>query len=277
MASEAAALAEAPLRGQRLVLTRAENQLGEARRLFEAAGAEVLDLPALVIVPPDHWGPLDDALAELDSFHWLVFSSANGVEALEQRLRQLGSGLAQRPRGLRIAAVGRKTAQLLAELGAAADFVPPDFVAESLLEHFPVGVWGQRILLPRVQSGGRTLLAEAFGEAGARVVEVAAYNSICPNNMPEATAIALEQCSVRAICFSSGKTVSHSLQLLQQRFGDHWQQLMEGVAIVSIGPQTSNSCRQLLGRVSAEASPHSLEGLVDACVRALGEAAAAQS
>ena len=73
------------LSGHTIAVTRAEQQLGEARRLFERAGAEVLDLPALVIGPPDTWGPLDDALTELEDFHWLVVSSSNGVEAVEQR------------------------------------------------------------------------------------------------------------------------------------------------------------------------------------------------
>ena len=122
----------------------------------------MLGLPGRIVGTPEEWGPLDEALAELDSFHLLVISSANGAEALEQRLQRLGSSLANRPRGLRIAAVGRKTARCLEALGAAADFVPPDFVADSLLENFPVGVWGQRILLPRVQSGGRTLLARSL-------------------------------------------------------------------------------------------------------------------
>ena len=71
-----------------MVVPRAAEQQGEARELLEAKGAKVLDLPALVIVPPDNWGPLDDALADLDNFHWLVFSSANGVLAVEQRLQR---------------------------------------------------------------------------------------------------------------------------------------------------------------------------------------------
>lgn len=128
----------------------------------------MVDLPALVIGPPEDWGPLDDALDELEDFHWLIFSSANGVEAVQQRLTKRGGSLAHRPAGLKIAAVGRKTATCLQGLGAAADFVPPRFLADSLLEHFPQSGWGLRLLLPRVQSGGRTLLAEAFGEAGAR-------------------------------------------------------------------------------------------------------------
>lgn len=254
-----------PLHGHRIAVTRAEQQLGEARRLFEQAGATVLDLPALVIGPPDSWGPLDDALAELEDFHWMIVSSANGVEAVEARLQQQGRSLAGRPASLKIAAVGRKTAASLEALGAPADFVPPDFVADSLIEHFPVSGWGQRLLLPRVQSGGRTLLAEAFGEAGARVVEVPAYESRCPEALPAATAAALAAGSVGAITFSSGKTVRHTAQLLERQFGSAWSERLASVALVSIGPQTSRTCRELLGRVDAEANPYDLDGLVAAC------------
>ena len=258
-----------PLQGRTVAVTRAEQQLGEARRLFEQAGATVLDLPALVIGPPDEWGPLDDALAELEDFHWLVLSSSNGVDAVEERLQRRGGSLAGRPRSLKIAAVGRKTAARLEALGAPADFVPPQFVADSLIDHFPVSGWGLRLLLPRVQSGGRTVLAEAFGEAGARVVEVAAYESRCPANLPAATAAALAAGTVDAITFSSGKTVQHTAQLLELQFGAAWQEPLQRVALVSIGPQTSHTCRALLGRVDAEADPHDLDGLVAACDQAL--------
>jgi uroporphyrinogen-III synthase len=252
-----------------VAVTRAETQLGEARRLFELAGASVLDLPALVVTPPDTWGPLDDALAELEDFHWLVFSSGNGVEAVEQRLQLRGRCLARRPRSLRIAAVGRKTAAQLEAIGAPADFIPPRFVADSLLEHFPVSGWGLRLLLPRVQSGGRTLLAEAFAEAGARVVEVAAYETRCPEALPTKAVAALAHGRLDAITFSSAKTVSHTAQLLERAFGASWQGQLEDVALISIGPQTSERLRSTLGRVDGEADPHDLEGLVQACGRAL--------
>ncbi|QEY32916.1 uroporphyrinogen-III synthase [Synechococcus sp. RSCCF101] len=249
-------------------VTRAAGQLSQARRLFEAAGADVLDLPALEIGPPDSWGPLDDALAEWDQFHWILFSSANGVEAVEARLARQGRSLSRRPRGLRLAAVGRRTAEVLEAQGAAADFVPADFVADSLIDTFPVSGFGLRMLLPRVQSGGRTLLAEAFGEAGARVVEVAAYESRCPRAWPEATVTVLREGALAAITFSSGKTVRHSVALLQQHFGEHWREPLRDTALVSIGPQTSRTCRELLGEPDAEADPHDLNGLLAACRRA---------
>ena len=257
------------LSGRTVVVTRAAEQQGEGRKLLEALGARVLDLPALVIGPPDQWGPLDDALADLESFHWLVFSSANGVQAVEDRLHRQGRSLARRPQSLKIASVGRKTARLLSELGTEVDFIPPDFVADSLIEHFPVSGWGLNMLLPRVQSGGRTVLADAFGEAGVRVVEVAAYESRCPDGMPEATAAALCAGDVDAIAFSSGKTVQHTAQLLAQQFGNQWRDQLLGIKLISIGPQTSRHCLDCFGRVDGEADPHDLDGLVRCCVQSM--------
>ena len=103
-----------------------------------------------------------------------------GYRAVEQRLQRLGRCLARRPASSRLRR-WVKTAQALEQLGAARISVPPNFVADSLIDHFPVSGWGLKMLLPRVQTGGRTLLADAFGEAGVRVVEVAAYESGCPD------------------------------------------------------------------------------------------------
>jgi uroporphyrinogen-III synthase len=165
--------------------------------------------------------------------------------------------------------VGRRTADCLADLGAPADFVPPEFVADSLIEHFPVSGWGLRLLLPRVESGGRTVLADAFSAAGARVVEVPAYQSCCPDGLPSGALMDLERGRLDAITFSSGKTVVHTCRLLEQSFGGDWQRCLDGVRVVSIGPQTSRHCRERLGRVDAEAKVHDLPGLVSACAAAL--------
>jgi len=81
---------------------------------------------------------------------------------------------------------------------------------------------------------------------------------------------ALEQGGLDGITFSSGKTVSHTCTMLEAAFGPSWVTQLEGVAVVSIGPQTSERCRALLGRVDGEADPHDLAGLVEACGRCLG-------
>ncbi len=255
-----------PLNNRTVVITRAQEQQSEARQLFETLGARVLDLPALVIGPPDQWGPLDEALADLDNFHWLVFSSSNGVRFVEQRLQKIGLTLACRPKSLKIAAVGRKTATSLQNIEVIPDFVPPNFVADSLIEHFPVSAWGLRMLFPRVQSGGRTILAEAFGKAGGRVVEVAAYESCCPEQMPADTTQALINLEVDAITFTSAKTATNTAKLMLQRFGNDWLQQVREVKLISIGPQTSISCKKHFERVDQQADPHDLQGLANACV-----------
>ncbi len=259
----------ASLQGKTIVVTRAQEQQGEARSLLNALGARSLDLPALVIGPPEYWGPLDEALKELETFHWIIFSSANGVRAVQERLNLLGKSLGDVPRSLKIAAVGRKTSSCLQKIGVIPDFVPPNFVADSLIQHFPVSGFGLKILLPRVQSGGRNVLAEAFGEAGAHLVEVAAYESSCPEDIPEETARAFLDLEVDAIAFTSGKTVAHTAKLMRMRFGDLWQQKVDRVKLISIGPQTSISCKKYFHRVDKEAEPHDLDGLIHACRIAL--------
>ena len=255
------------LEGKTVVITRAEGQSGEFRQLFEKLGAKVLDLPALVIGPPDDWGPLDDALNELENFHWLIFSSANGVRAVEERLKKKNLSLSKHPKSLKFAVVGRKTSQCLKEYGVVADFIPPAYVADSLIHNFPVSGAGLKILLPRVQTGGRTILAESFTASGAQVIEVSAYESCCPKSIPEETINALQNLEVDAITFTSGKTALHTAKLLTDYFGNQLQKKLNKVKLISIGPQTSLSCRKYFQRVDKEAKPHDINGLIDACVK----------
>ena len=173
------------------------------------------------------------------------------------------------PKGLRIAVVGRKTAQTLHQLGVSADFTPPAYVADSLIDNFPVSGFGLKMLIPRVQTGGRTLLAEAFGKVGAKVIEVAAYESSCPKDMPEQTAMAFLKKEINAIVFTSGKTAINTAQLMNRRFGANWKTNLDRVKLISIGPQTSISCRKCFQRVDQEANPHDLDGLINASICSL--------
>ena len=261
------ALAPQPLAGRRVLLTRAADVSPASRELFSGAGAQVIELPALVIGPPDDWAPLDAALQELERFHWLIFSSANGVVAVRQRLDHVGRCLEQGAARPRLAAVGRKTARVIQHQGWPGAFVPQDFVADSLLACFPEPVQGRRLLLPRVQSGGRPLLAEQFRRHGATVVEVPAYESRCPTTIPAAAAAALDQGHVDVITFTSSKIVRNTATLLANHLGNRWRERLAGTKVVSIGPETSHTCRAVLGRVDAEANPHHMEALVAAAGR----------
>ncbi len=257
---------EFSLSGKKIILTRSQDQLSESHILFENKGADVYDLPSLIIGPPDDWGPVDDALGKIDIFDWIIFSSANGVVNIEDRLNQLDLSLSEVSKRIKISAVGRKTANLLNLIGAKISFVPPQFVADSLIQHFPGITQGLKFFIPRVQSGGRSLLAESFRSNGAEVVEVAAYESFCPDQIPEKTLDALKKKNIDILTFTSGKTVINTSTLLKKYFGEHWLDLIKDIKIVSIGPQTSLSCLKNIRKPDKEAKPYDLDGLVNACI-----------
>nr|AUG32057.1 uroporphyrinogen III methyltransferase [Paulinella longichromatophora] len=255
-----------------IILTRAEKQQTDAHLLFEEAGIGVLDLPALEINPPNDWNHMDVALKSLSSFDWLLFSSINGVKAIEKRLALTNYNLRALPSSLKIAAIGHKTSLFIKKLGYLTNYIPPSFVADSLIEYFPASSVDTKLLVIRVQSGGRNFLAEAFSEAGANFIEVAGYQSNCPKTFPKSTFDAFVDRQISAITFTSSKVVQHTCRLLEKLFGRSWREQLSSIAIISIGPQTTITCYRWIGRVDAEANPHNIEGLIAASVVVLNKA-----
>ena len=254
------------LTDKKIIITRALEQTSEAREIFRKNGAEVFDLPSLVIGPPDDWGPLDGALKEITTFDWIIFSSANGVRNVDDRMKEIGLSLSEISENIKIAAVGRKTASLLEEMDVKVSFVPPSFVADSLVEYFPQNQKGLKLFIPRVQTGGRSILSHSFKLKGAEVTEVAAYESSCPKDIPQKTIDALNSGQIDIIAFTSSKTVINTVSLFTKYFGENWLKLIKKIQLVSIGPQTTISCKNLIRKPDKEASPHDLEGLLQACL-----------
>ena len=218
------------------------------------------------IVPPSSWQDLDREIARLGDFDWLILTSTNGVDSLFARLHHAGKD-SRALAGVKIAVVGKKTAQSLQQQGITPDFIPAEFVAERLVSTFPVAVNGLKILFPRVETGGREILVQGFTERGANVVEVAAYESQCPSAIDPAILLALQDRQVDTITFASSKTVKHFWQLIGTSLPSGWQ---DRVSIASIGPQTSATCRELLGKVDIEATEYTLSGLVAALELGVG-------
>lgn len=245
-----------------VLVTRSAGQSSLFTQLLQAQGFQVVDMPALEIRPPSSWEPFDQAIAHLNRYDWVILTSANAVTYTLERLSQVGN-LADL-HAVKLAVVGKKTAHTLEQWDLTPDFIPPNFVADALVDHFPEPVAGQALLFPRVESGGRDVLVKAMTTAGAMVTEVPAYESGCPS-VPDAAAIAaLQARTVDVITFASSKTVRHTCQLLHQALGTNWTTYLTTVAIASIGPQTSATCHEQLGRVDIEAAEYTLDGLTQA-------------
>ncbi len=256
-----------PLVGKTILVTRAASQSSKFRYLLEEKGATVIEMPALVILPPSDWANLDGAIASLAEFHWLILTSANGVDYFFKRLNYWGKD-ARALAGVKIAVVGKKTAKVLQEYGLTPDFIPPNFVADSLVANFPESLREKKILFPRVETGGREILVQELNKQNAIVIEVAAYQSGCPAAMEPTAWQALQTGTVNIITFASSKTVKNFHQLITSALQDNpeitLQSLLKKVCLASIGPETSKTCLQLLGRVDIEAEEYTLEGLIQA-------------
>jgi uroporphyrinogen III methyltransferase/synthase len=256
----------APLAGKTVLVTRSEGQSPAFCELLQAQGARVLEMPTLVIQPPTSWDPLDTAIANLEQFDWLLLTSANGVQAFFERLQRQGRD-SRALHSLQVAVVGSKTASVLAQYGIRPDLMPSEFVAEALLPIWPQPVQGQRILFPRVESGGREELVQGLRQRGAEVVEVAAYQSACPAAADPQVLEALKAHQVDILTFASSKTVQHFAHLIQQAgLGPEiWD---PPVQIAAIGPKTAATCKAAFGRVDIAAQEYTLEGLVEALIQA---------
>ena len=259
-------MVDLPLEERNIIITRSKEGISDIKKIFASKGARIYDFPAISVSDPDDLNPLDEALHEINDYHWIIFSSSNGIKFVDKRLRYWKSSLKECAKKTKIAVVGEKTANTLEEFGVKADFIPPEFVAESLVENFPISGYGLRVFLPRVQTGGRGLIADQFRNAGSRVVEVAAYETRCPDSIPHETVEVVFKRNVDAMMFSSGKTVSNAAFLLNKEFGNEWLKLLDQTKLITIGPQTSKICEKIFGRVDSQAKKYTFEGLLNEAI-----------
>jgi len=265
-----------PLANQTILVTRSAGQSGQFSDRLRAQGAQVIEMPALEIGPPSSWAALDQALAELEQFDWLILASVNGVTYVGDRLRQLGKNPLDM-QNTKLAVVGEKTAQRLESYGLKPDFLPSQFIADALAAELPdAEIRGKRILFPRVEEGGRPALVQQLQARGALVTEVAAYASVCPSAMPPDAWSALQRQQISLITFASSKTVHCFHKLIQTALEPFDRpsllapmlvDLLKPCGIAAIGPQTAATCETLLGRVDVVAAEYTLDGLIQAMIQ----------
>ena len=249
--------------GRRVAVTRARAQAGELSVELERLGAEVLEFPTIEILPPEDFGALDEAIRELDSFDWLVFTSVNGVEAFVERLAHHGLDLRAVPSDANIAAIGPATAQRIREAGLRVDVVPKEFRAEALISEVSgETLAGQSVLIPRARVA-REILPERLREAGAEVVVPPAYESVPSSEGKDELAKKLEAGVVDCVTFTASSTVENFVRA----FGaGEAARLLAGTGVACIGPITAETARGYAIRVDVEAREYTIPGLIEAVV-----------
>ena len=256
-----------PLFGKRVLVTRSREQAGELVERLEELGAEAVEAPSVRILPPADFGPVDDACAKVGTYDWVVFTSANAVEAFMRRLLA-GPGDVRSLRGPRLCAVGPGTAERLGRWGIKVDLKSAEFRADAILERLRIfgDVAGKTFLLPRADIP-LDVLAGELRLAGAQVSEVVAYRRVQEALLRDLAGqdiyrLLLDR-KIDVVLFTSASTV-HNLasSLGEEQAAD----LLRSTVVACIGPVTAAAARDLQIEPTVVSKDFSVAGLVQSVV-----------
>ncbi|HEY2253077.1 MAG TPA: uroporphyrinogen-III C-methyltransferase [Planctomycetaceae bacterium] len=248
-----------PLFGLRVLVPRPLSQAASVVSRLIDRGAQPIVAPTIEILPPDDWREVDGVLSRLDEFEWIVFTSANGVNFLLNRLWETGGDVRRLARA-KLAAIGEGTAEALAELSLRADLVPQLFRAEALAEALKPHVAGKRVLWARA-SRGRDVLPTELRAAGARLDGVVVYRNLDVERLDPQIISEIEAGSVDWICLSSPSIARGMYRLLSAAARG---QLGKSARVASISPVTSAAARELGIPIAAEATTYTWDGILAA-------------
>ena len=248
------------LQGKRVVITRSADQAQETARMVEKANGVPVLFSTIEIVPPEDWGPVDEAIRGLSDYQWVIFTSVNGVRFFARRMEELGVSPARLGEN-KLCAIGPATAKALRELGLKIELVPERFVAESVLDALKKQgeLKGKKILLPRAEIA-RNTLPNGLRAAGADVDVVTVYRTVQANPSEESKD---EVRQAEVITFTSPSTLMNFFGIM----GDEAASLLSTKLVACIGPVTLAKAKELGVRVDVVPQEYTLEALL----RAVGE------
>jgi uroporphyrinogen III methyltransferase/synthase len=252
-----------PLLGKKIIVTRAAEQAGEFSALLQSYGANVYECPTIKLVPSDSIAEIENALKNISLYNWLIFTSVNAVNFFFKALSELGFD-SRIPESTKVCVVGPKSAEALKAYGRNPDLMPEDYKAEGVVKAFSsMDIAGQHILFPRADKA-RDIIIKGLEELGAKVTAPVIYKNVVPDSIPSIALKALESGEVDCITFTSSSTAQNLAEILGE---SKMLQLLEGVAVASIGPITTKTCNELGLKVDVEPEEYTIEGLTEAIVR----------
>ena len=257
---------ERPLFGRRILVTRPREDAPELVDLLTLLGADAIEAPMIRFVPPDDYGPLDEAVAELGRFDWILFTSGNAVDHFMARLLQ-GPGDVRDLKGVRICTIGPATRDRLQRYHLKVDLLPseghPEGVVRALAERDALS--GRHFLLPRADVG-REVMTEELRRAGAQVTDVTAYRTILSEpereGEPDIYRLLLDR-QIDIVTFTSASTVRNFVRVIGR---DQAADLLQQTTVACIGPVTAEAAAQLGIPTTIMPAEYTVPALVDAIV-----------
>jgi len=254
-----------PLFGKRIVVTRAREQASDFLKELTRLGAECIEFPTIEVAPPLSWNELDRSIEALESYQWLLFTSVNGVKYFLMRLEVLGKDVRDL-KGLKIGAIGPKTAETWHNLGIRPDLMPDEYRAEGVVASFEEHeIKGTRILLPRAEKA-REILPEELRKMGADIDVVPAYRTIRPDHDTGSLREMFKKGGIDMVTFTSSSTVTNFVEMFKED-AQELQKWMARVTIACIGPITAKTAEENGFITNLVPSEYTIESLTDSIVQ----------
>ncbi len=269
-----------PMFGHRVLVTREHSGGFES---LEELGAEVIQFPTIEIVPPENWDELDRAIDTIESYDWIIFTSSNGVKYFFSRLFEKGRDIREL-KGLKICAIGEKTAAAIGKFGIKVDLVPESFNAEGLIEEFlnkcsTINVQssgkdiepgtsnfepfkGLKFLLPRAEVA-REIFPDKVRELGGTIDVPVAYRAVKPDMHGKRLRRFLKEGRITIATFTSAATFNNFREILREEADE----LLKGVAIAVIGPVTARAIEKAGLKVQIMPKESTVEAMADEIIK----------
>jgi len=249
-----------PLFGKEILVTVPAEEKAKLSHLLEEQGASCRELPLIEIKPLADYSRLDKAIRQIEKFQWLIFTSQNGVRFFEARLDYLKKDM-RILKGVKVGAIGPKTASALENLGLRIDIVPKEFRQEGLIAAFKSEkIKGQNILIVRAQEA-RDVLPLGLKKLGAKVCVIPAYKTTFADKKKISDNILADS---DLITFTSSSCVQGFFKVFSRKAIAQYKNKFK---VASIGPITSQTARDYGFKVAIEAKEYTLDGLFKAIVK----------
>lgn len=247
-----------PLFGKRILVTRAASQSPRTVEMIEELGGEPVEFPTIRIEPLVDYADLDAVIEALAEYDWIVFTSANGVEAFFSRLPQLAKD-ARSLSGVSICSIGPRTSDALQSLHLIPDLQAERFSSEGIVEEFrKVGLRGKNVLLARSDLADETL-PSSLESLGAKVKDIPCYRTVM--GQPDESVIAdLMEGKIDVVMFTSASTARNFATIV----GDDLEKIPKGTLFASIGPVTTRTANEAGMEIQIEAGQYTIPHLIAA-------------
>ena len=269
---------------KRVLVTRAIDQAEKMKKKLESAGCKPVICPVIEFKPPVNWKPVDEAIENLKEYNWLIFASANAVTFFLDRCEALKLNF-DLFKKIKFGAIGSQTQKALEKRNVSVSYCPSKFIAEEFVEQFPDRDKFKelKILWPRTNVG-RMLIYDEFTKCGATVSMLEVYRTELPENFEELSMRLFNLLSnkeIDVITVASSQTVRNLVLCLKRGMISYARtqgfivnseskalepaikSMLADTTIASIGPITTATTKDLLGKVDIESDEQTIDALIE--------------